>query len=214
MVIEMMFSNIDLVSNDISSGALKIKDDFLNELREYNEQSKMNHFNKEEYRERMNRLYNDIDMIKPIDSEINGIIYFDDYNEVGIVVNKSDISLKQAWTEYRLIYNEKNSGEECVMENSFVLDNFDELFDRISKKVDGLDKHIGDLNSLKKEIDINNSKLKSEKENLEIERVTFENYKREEMSRLSMLEKELNNKMEKIESLVKVINDKLKDVDF
>ena len=39
------------------------------------------------------------------------------------------------------------------MENSFVLDNFDDLYDKISKKVDGLDKYIDDLTSLKKEIE-------------------------------------------------------------
>ena len=95
------------------------------------------------------------------------------------------------------------------MKSSFVLDNFDELFEKISKKVDGIDKHINDLNLLRKEIDADNVKLENGKESLEIEKVKFENYRREETARLEKLEKELNVKLEKINGLINLFDEKM-----
>jgi len=210
----MMFSEIS-VNNEIPSvptGAIKIEDEFINELKRYNKSSKMNKLDKKDYRNRIDELYNDVGMIKPIDNEINDNLYFDDYDEIGLVLNKKDISLKQIWTEYRLIYNEKKKDNDDIMENSFVLDNFDELFDRISKKVDGLDKYIGDLNSLKKEIDTDTARLNSTKENLEIDKINFENYRREEIARLEKLEKELNIKLDKLNNLMILFEEKMSGI--
>lgn len=207
----MMFSNID-INNEIpsvSNDPIKIDEKFLDELKNYNKNSKMNKLNKEEYRSKISKLYNDVGMIRPIDNEINNVIYFDDYEEVGLVLNKKNISLKQIWTEYRLIYNEKKKEEDEIMENSFVLDNFDELFDRLSKKVDGLDKYINDLNSLKKEVDSRNLKLDANRENFELEKIHFENYRRGEIARLEKMEKELNDKLNKINKMIINIDEKM-----
>lgn len=211
MVKNMMFNDLGNIVDDISipSTSIKIEDKFIDELKQYNKNSKINYLSNEDYRERVNKLYDEIGMIRPIDNELDSVIYFDDYDEKGLVLNKKDISLKQVWTEYRLIYNEKNSSDDVVVKSSFVLDNFDELFEKISKKVDGIDKHINDLNLLRKEIDADNVKLENGKESLEIEKVKFENYRREETARLEKLEKELNVKLEKINGLINLFDEKM-----
>lgn len=207
-----MFSNIEFQNEINDNSSIVIDEKFIKELKEYNNRSKINHMNKEEYRSKISKLYSDIGVVNPIDSEINGVVYFDDYVENGIVMNKNNVSLKQLWTEYRLIYNEKKKDGDKIMENSFVLDNFDELFEKISKKVDGLDKYIGDLNSLKKEIDSNNEELVNAKTDFELEKVKFENYRRSEIARLSQKEKELNDKIKKINNLISVFDDKMKGI--
>ncbi len=207
-----MFSNIEFQNEINDNSSIVIDEKFIKELKEYNNRSKINHMNKEEYRSKISKLYSDIGVVNPIDSEINGVVYFDDYVENGIVMNKNNVSLKQLWTEYRLIYNEKKKDGDKIMENSFVLDNFDELFEKISKKVDGLDKYIGDLNSLKKEVDSNNEELVNAKTDFELEKVKFENYRRSEIARLSQKEKELNDKIKKINNLISVFDDKMKGI--
>lgn len=205
----MMFNDIsNLVDNiSIPSSSIKIEDKFIDELKKYNKSSNLNN---ENYRKRINSLYDEIGMLKPIDNELDSVMYFDNYDEVGLVLNRKDISLKQIWTEYRLMYNEKNKEEDGIMKNSFVLDNFDELFEKLSKKVNGVDKHINDLNLLRREIDADNVKLKSSRESLEVEKIKFDNYRREETARLEQLEKELNIKIEKINGLINLFEEKMK----
>lgn len=207
----MMYSDVKI--DNSFNNSVAIDDKFINELKNYNKSSKLNYLNKDEYRDRINKLYNDIGMVKPIDNEINDVIYFNDFDENGVVLNKKNVSLKQVWTEYRLLYNEKNRDDDKKMENSFVLDNFDELYDRISKKVDGIDKYISDLNLLKKEIDMDNNKLNNLKNNFQLEKMSFENYRKEELARLDKKEKELNSKLEKINMLMKNFENKLNGID-
>jgi hypothetical protein len=66
-----------------------------------------NYSDRKEYRDRIDRMYEDIKGIVPIDNEIDNILYFNNYVEKGIVVKPKITSLKQFWTEYRLINNEK-----------------------------------------------------------------------------------------------------------
>lgn len=206
----MMQNDVNMV---IPSSSVRLEDEFINKLKEYNKNNKMNTMEKTEYRERIGKLYDDIGDIEPIENEINNIVYFDNYDEVGLVINKDISSFKQTWTEYRLMYNERDKKENVIMENSFVLDNFDELYERISQRVDGLDKYISDLNSLKSKAIYDNKLLKDDRENFEIEKVTFENYRNEETVRLEMLEKELNSKLEKINSLITLFEDKIKSLE-
>jgi len=203
----MMFNDED---TNISFNSIKIEEEFIEELKNYNKGSNLN---KKDYRNRIDKLYDEIGDVKPIDNEINDVIYFEDYEEVGLVLNKKDISFKQIWTEYRLIYNEKKLEDDKNMENknSFVLDNFDELYDRISSKVDGVDKYINDLNILKKEIGSDTAKLEDTKASLELEKINFENYRRSEMARLEKLEQELNQKIEKINNLMVIFDKKMDD---
>lgn len=208
-----MFSDMNInINNEVPSmpvGSIKIEDSFINELKNYNKNSKMNILNKNDYRDRMGKLYNDIGRIKPIDNEINDVIYFDDYEEVGLVLNKKNVSLKQVWTEYRLIYNERQKGEDEIMENSFVLDNFDELFDKLTKKVDGVDKYIKELSSMKKDVDDNSLKLEYSRETLELEKIGFENYCKQQSEKLDKKEKELNDKLAKVNELMKQLDEKM-----
>ena len=159
----------------------------------------------------MNELYDNINYVKPID-DINDVIYFNNYDEVGIVVNKNDVSLKQIWTEYRLIFNEKVKESDNVMEDSFVLDNFDVLYDKLNKKVDGFDKYVNELNSLKKEIDNDNGNLKTMKESLEKEKMEFENYRAKEIERLNKLELEVNDKLNRVNELIKKLDEKMEQI--
>ena len=207
-----MFNDISVnVENDslsVSASSIKFEDDFINELRSYTEGSKINILNKDNYRGRINKLYNDIGSIKPIDNEINNIVYFDDYEEIGLVLNKKNVSLKQVWTDYRLLYNEKQK-EVDVMENSFVLDNFDELFDKLSNKIDGVDNYINELNYMKQEMDDHSLKLEYSRETLELEKLSFEKYCKEQNEKLERKEKELNSKLEMLDALMKKLDEKL-----
>ena len=195
---------------DIDSNVVLVDDIFISKMEEYNKKNKIN---RKDYRKRINKLYDNIKQLKPIDNEISNNIYYEDYIEKGIVINKTDISLKQIWTEYRLIYNEKErelGGN--YMENSFVLDNFDDIFDNLSKKVDGVNKYIDELNVLKKDLDNDGIKMNKEKEALELERVCFNNYKNEENQKLEQKNKELNEKLQKVDKLLKSLDEKLESI--
>ena len=202
-----MLDNIQELNNELPL-PIELDSDFVDTLRNYNSYSKINRKN---YRDKMNELYDNINYIKPID-DINDVIYFNNYDEVGIVVNKNDASLKQIWTEYRLIFNEKVKESDNVMEDSFVLDNFDVLYDKLNKKVDGFDKYVNELNSLKKEIDNDNGNLKTMKESLEKEKMEFENYRVKEIERLNKLELEVNDKLNRVNELIKKLDEKMEQI--
>ncbi len=202
-----MLDNIQELNNELPL-PIELDSDFVDILRNYNSYSKINRKN---YRDKMNELYDNINYVKPID-DINDVIYFNNYDEVGIVVNKNDVSLKQIWTEYRLIFNEKVKESDNVMEDSFVLDNFDVLYDKLNKKVDGFDKYVNELNSLKKEIDNDNGNLKTMKESLEKEKMEFANYRVKEIERLNKLELEVNDKLNRVNELIKKLDEKMEQI--
>lgn len=202
-----MLDNIQELNNELPL-PIELDSDFVDILRNYNSYSKINRKN---YRDKMNELYDNINYVKPID-DINDVIYFNNYDEVGIVVNKNDVSLKQIWTEYRLIFNEKVKESDNVMEDSFVLDNFDVLYDKLNKKVAGFDKYVNELNSLKKEIDNDNGNLKTMKESLEKEKMEFENYRAKEIERLNKLELEVNDKLNRVNELIKKLDEKMEQI--
>lgn len=202
-----MLDNIQELNNELPL-PIELDSDFVDILRNYNSYSKINRKN---YRDKMNELYDKINYVKPID-DINDVIYFNNYDEVGIVVNKNDVSLKQIWTEYRLIFNEKVKESDNVMEDSFVLDNFDVLYDKLNKKVDGFDKYVNELNSLKKEIDNDNGNLKTMKESLEKEKMEFENYRVKEIERLNKLELKVNDKLNRVNELIKKLDEKMEQI--
>ena len=59
---------------------------------------------------------------------------------------------------------------------------------------------------------MDNEKMRKNKESLELERINFENYRREELARLEKKELDLNIKLEKINKLVKLFDEKLSGV--
>lgn len=193
------------IMNNAFSLPIELDSDFVDTLRNYNNFAKIN---KKNYRDKMNDLYDDIKGVEPID-DINDIIYFNNYDELGIVINKNNVSLKQIWTEYRLIFNEKAKENDNIMEDSFVLDNFDILYDKLNKKVDGFDKYVNELNLLKKEIDNDNGSIKTMRDNLEKERLEFESYKSREIERLNKLELEVNDKLNRVNELIKKLDEKM-----
>lgn len=198
-----MKNNIDNLSLPI-----ELDSNFVDNLRNYNSLNKINKIN---YREKMDNLYNNLKDIKPLDN-INDVLYFDDYNELGISIEETNISLKQIWTEYRLIYNEYQKEGDNIMENSFVLDNFDILYDKLNKKVEGFDKYINELNSLKKEIDTDNDNIKIEKEELKQAQKDFENYKLQEIEKLNKRELEIANKLNRVNDLIKKLDEKMQEL--
>lgn len=198
-----MKNNIDNLSLPI-----ELDSNFVDNLRNYNSLNKINKIN---YREKMDNLYNNLKDIKPLDN-INDVLYFDNYNELGISIEEPHISLKQIWTEYRLIYNEYQKEGDNIMENSFVLDNFDILYDKLNKKVEGFDKYINELNSLKKEIDTDNDNIKIEKEELKQAQKDFENYKLQEIEKLNKRELEIANKLNRVNDLIKKLDEKMQEL--
>lgn len=197
-----MNNNLDTLSLPI-----ELDSNFVENLRNYNN---LNKINKKNYREKMDNLYNNLKDIK-ITDDINDEIYFDNYNELGIVINEKDTLIKQIWTEYRLIYNEHQKEGESIMEDSFVLDNFDILYDKLNKKVDGFDKYINELSILKKEIDTDSDNIKLAKQDLEDERKEFENYKLKELEKLNKQELEVNNKLNRVNELIKKLDEKMQN---
>lgn len=206
-----MLNDIILDNDNLNVGfnSIKIESDFIEELKAYNKNSKIN---REDYRNRIEKLYNDVGGIKPIDNEINNVIYFDEYDEIGLVLNKKNVSLKQVWTEYRLLYNEKLKDDDVIMDNSYVLDNFDEIFDKLSKRVDGVDKYIQELNFMKQEVKDNSLKLDYSRENFEQEKNNFENYCRKQTEMLEKKEKELNEKIARVDFLLSQLDDKMNNL--
>lgn len=212
MVVRVQMLNDIILDNDnlnVGFNSIKIESDFIEELKAYNKNSKIN---REDYRNRIEKLYNDVGGIKPIDNEINNVIYFDEYDEIGLVLNKKNVSLKQVWTEYRLLYNEKLKDDDVIMDNSYVLDNFDEIFDKLSKRVDGVDKYIQELNFMKQEVKDNSLKLDYSRETFEQEKNNFENYCRKQTEMLEKKEKELNEKITRVDFLLSQLDDKMNNL--
>lgn len=95
----------DIVSRLEDSKKAKVSDDVVSGMKNY-------YNNKQEYRSRVNLLADNLKGVKPIDSEVNSVIYLSNYMEKGIAIKTSIISFKQIWVEYRLIYNENTYKEE------------------------------------------------------------------------------------------------------
>lgn len=144
------------------------------------------------YRDRIKTLYENLKDIKPENFKVNNVIYTKNYIEKGIAISSNVNSLKQLWVEFRLIYNEFNTVKkievkpkekterenEKYMENkeSYVLSNFDELFDKINKKVDGTSKYVSELKNMKENVITSSGVLENSKKLFEQEKANFEKY--------------------------------------
>ena len=200
--------NIDLPENLFSNlGEIKSKKTEINEIPidivqspttsdyQFDTDIKLtNYSERKEYRERIDKIYEDIKEIIPVDNEVDNVLYFNNYVEKGIVVKPKISSLKQFWTEYRLINNEKASSR--LHHNSFSsleehnkevqpqtkthsnkgkdqLDDFDELFAVLSERVSEINDYIEELKKMRQNIDKTNRKLEDAKEKLATERSEF-----------------------------------------
>lgn len=158
-------------------------------------------------------MYEDIKDIKPIDNEIDNVLYFNNYIEKGIVIKPKISSLKQFWTEYRLINNEKTTNKEEQLELEKGENNFDKLFDALSIRVDEINKYINELKEMRADINTTSNQLKVEKEKLTEERKKFLNYKKSEEKKLESEKKNLKINFARLQTIIDDLDKKLETVD-
>ena len=177
-----------------------------------------NYSNKQEYRERIDKMYEDIKEIIPIDNEIDNVLYFNNYVEKGIVVKPRVESLKQFWTEYRLINNEKidkNHQYQTLnaetQEKKF--DNFDKLFEALSERVSEINKYIYELKEMRININEKSEKLVKDKEKLEDERREFNTYKQKEENKINKEKETIKINFARLQTIIDDLDKKLVSID-
>lgn len=173
-----------------------------------------NYSNKKEYRDRINKMYEDIKDITPIDNEIDNVLYFNNYLEKGIVIKPKVSSLKQFWTEYRLIKNEKRRPKNYL--NTKVkepLNNFDELFEALSVRVTEINKYIDELKEMRTNIDISSNKLEEDKEKLKEEKKEFLHFKQEEENKINKEKETLKINYDRLQTIIDDLDRKLNEID-
>ncbi len=185
------------------------------EVNDREETVKMTNFSKhKEYRERINQMYEGIKEISPIDNEIDNVIYFNNYAEKGIVVKPKVASLKQFWTEYRLINNEKLSPK--LKNESFEeqkLSDFDELFDALQTRVGEINKYIDELKEMRVSIHKSSAELEKDKERLSHEKQKFIHYKTSEESRIKKEQENLKVNYDRLQTIIDDLDKKLESID-
>lgn len=164
-----------------------------------------------EYRDRITKMYEDLKNIKPIDNEIDNIAYFNNYTEKGIVVKPKVSSLKQFWTEFRLINNEKNTRKEIAKAKK--IDDFEELFEALSARVSEINEYIDELREMKNEINETTAKLEDDKEKLKEERNEFLSYKEKEENKINEDKETLKINFERLQTIIDDLDKKLGSID-
>ena len=165
------------------------------------------------YRGRITKMYDELNDIKPIDSEIDNEIYFDNYVEKGIVVKPKVSSLKQFWTEYRLINNEKKLDISENKELIKVNDSFDELFEVLSMRVQEINKYINELKEMRASINKTSEQLEKDKEKLVNEREKFYDFKTKEESKLKEEKENLKINFSRLQTIINDLDKKLENFD-
>lgn len=164
------------------------------------------------YRGRINKMYDELNDIKPIDAEIDDVLYFDNYVEKGIVVKPKVSSLKQFWTEYRLINNEKKVSVE-KKEKEINPNDFDELFEALSVRVQEINKYIDELKEMRASITMTSNQLEKDKESLVNERQKFYDYKTKEESKLKEEKENLKINFSRLQTIIDDLDKKLENFD-
>lgn len=193
------YLDVDKLSSINGVKPAKVNDNVLNGIKHYY-QKEINLTNKDQYRERIKRLYDNLSYIKPLDASINNVIYSKNYLEKGISIKSNINYLKQIWVEYRLIYNELNKNKVKKLEvlpnkernidnymdqkESYVLKNFDEIFDKLNKQVDGTSKYVEELKQMKEKVSTSTTILESSKKAFEQKKGEFESYLEKERQKL------------------------------
>lgn len=174
----------------------------------------VNYSMKNEYRDRISKMYDEID-IKPIDGEIEDVLYFDNYVEKGIVVKPKVSSLKQFWTEYRLMNNEKRVDKNEIKNSNKNMEfaSFDDLFEALSIRITEINKYIDELKEMKANIVITTNKLAQDKEKLSNERREFNSYREKEESKLKEEKENLKINFSKLQTIIDDLDKKLGDLD-
>lgn len=212
---ENLFSNIgEIKSRELSKKYLEKNEEPIIESPKKNEEPKLvNYNNRQEYRSRINRMYEDLKDIRPIDNEIDNVLYFNNYVEKGIVIKPKVSSLKQFWTEYRLINNEKSITNEVKSIESDTLDEFDVLFEALTDRVTEINKYIDELKEMRDNIEESNNKLAQDQEKLSVEKQRFQDYKEQEEKKLKEEKENLKLNFNKLQTLIKDLDKKLVTID-
>ncbi len=192
---------------EVSDIANTFKDDYLKE----NNTKLMNFTKQKEYRDRIDRMYENIKNITPIDNEIDNVLYFNNYQEKGIVVKPKVVSLKQFWTEYRLINNEKHSSS--INKNNIgiskKLSDFDKLFDALQSRVTEINSYIDELKEMRTTIDKSSDKLEKDKEKLSQEKQKFFDYKKTEENKIQKEKENLKINYDRLQTIIDDLDKKL-----
>ena len=213
--------NMELPENLFSNlGEMKVKSNNINNkpdgydnfefVRENNKF--INYPDTSNYRGRISKMYDEINDIKPIDSDIEDVIYFDNYVEKGIVVKPKVSSLKQFWTEYRLIDNEKKLNVE-KKEFSEKVDSLDDLFEALSVRVQEINKYIDELKDMRAAISMTSSKLEKDREMLVNERQKFYDYKTKEETKLREEKENFKINFSKLQTIINDLDKRMEDID-
>ena len=221
--------NIEIPENLFSNlGEIKTKKPKLNEkpsiIEEYQDSNDIrltNYTNHEEYRNRITKMYEDLKDIKPIDNEIDNVLYFNNYVEKGIVIRPKISSLKQFWTEYRLINNEKIALKEPPRQLETeeppkikeTLNSFDELFENLSIRVSEINNYIDELKEMRRSIDETTIQLKEDKEQFNEKIMEFQNYKEQEQTKINEEKETLKINFERLQTIIDDLDKKLGTID-
>lgn len=201
---------------------------------EFNPSVKFNYSNKKEYRDRITRMYDEVKGIIPIDNEVDSVLYFNNYVEKGIVVRPKAASLKQFWTEYRLIDNEKKQAGQSMTSTPLItpqplevvdakpikdignekeIDSFEQLFEALSSRISEINSYIDELKEMKNSIDKTRRKLETDREKLASERSEFNTYKQKEESKLNKEKENLKINFNRLQTIIDDLDKKLVSID-
>jgi len=207
---ENLFSNL----GEMKSKPINVNNDFEIKKDDFSIRANkfINYSDSGNYRGRINKMYDELNDIKPIDTEIDNELYFDNYIEKGIVVKPKVSSLKQFWTEYRLIDNEKKL--DVVGANEKIdIEGFDELFDALSVRVQEINKYIDELKEMRLSINKTSEQLEKDKEKLINEREKFYDYKTKEESKLRQDRENLKINFSRLQTIIDDLDKKLENFD-
>lgn len=216
---ENLFSNLgEIKSKNIAQKKKLISEEKTSETKENylkDNSAKLTNFSKhKEYRNRIDKMYENIKDITPIDNEIDNVLYFNNYQEKGIVVKPKVSSLKQFWTEYRLINNEKLSpitNKTTNMDKQ--LSDFDKLFDALQSRVTEINSYIDELKEIRITIDKSSDKLEKDKEKLSQEKQKFFDYKMNEESKIKKEKENLKINYDRLQTIIDDLDKKLESID-
>lgn len=211
----------DIVSRLEDSKRARVSDDVVSGMKNY-------YGNKQDYRSRVEKLSENLKGVKPIDTEINNVVYLSDFMERGIAIRSTLPAFKQIWVEYRLIFNENVVKEEKtkvvnlddlaiprvslskpvlqekrldVLEESKV-DALDDNYKKLYNRVLNLNKYVEDFNKKKLELDRQIANLEERKRNLSSELTELEIAKKE-------FERYKKDEQKKIDNMKNEVNSKV-----
>lgn len=167
----------------------------------------------ESYRNRIDKMYENLKDISPIDDKIDKVLYFNNYSEKGIVIKPKVSSLRQFWTEYRLMDNEKATIKQSKETSEKNIEEFDKLFTALQSRVTEINKYIDELKEMRTAIDKSNTKLEIDKEELSKEKQKFLDFKKKEEQKLDKEKEKIKINYDRLQSIIDDLDKKLGSID-